>query len=175
MTDWIDTLVITEEPSKDKFGKLCTIFYIREKPFRSGYSYQSTATSENSAKWVIAELKKDRVMRELKDKVDDLENAVQKVEDCFIEYHKKYPSEWLKYSVAWRMNQMNRNPSMNIIHGFSESDMKSFEKRGISRSVLKKTCFLAAARATQYKAKGEHNIAASWLSIAAILYGKIHV
>lgn len=61
--DWIDTLVITEEASKDKNGKPCTIFYIREKPFRPGYSYQSTATSQNAAEWVINELKKDRDVR----------------------------------------------------------------------------------------------------------------
>ena len=61
MTDWIDSLVITEEPSKDKNGKPSIIFYIREKPFRPGYSYQSTALTRNAAEWVINELKKDRL------------------------------------------------------------------------------------------------------------------
>lgn len=60
MSDWIDTLVITEEASKDDKGKPTTIFYIREKPFRPGYSYQSTATSESTAKWVVNRLKAER-------------------------------------------------------------------------------------------------------------------
>ena len=60
MTDWIDSLVITEEASKDKNGKPTTIFYIREKPFRAGYSYQSTTLTQNAAEWVIDELKRDK-------------------------------------------------------------------------------------------------------------------
>lgn len=56
---WISTLTITEEASRDKHGKLTTIFYIKEKPFDLGRSYQSTALTEDAAKWVISQLKKD--------------------------------------------------------------------------------------------------------------------
>jgi predicted ArsR family transcriptional regulator len=56
---WIDTLVITEEASKTN-GRPSTIFYIREKPFRFGYSYQSTASTQKAAEQVINQLKKDR-------------------------------------------------------------------------------------------------------------------
>lgn len=57
---WIDTLTITEEASKpSKPDGQWTIFYIREKPFKVGYSYQSTAMTEAAAEWVITQLKKD--------------------------------------------------------------------------------------------------------------------
>ncbi len=55
----IESLVITEEPSKCN-GIAGTIFYIREHPRRDGYTYQSTATSMATAKWVIEELKRNR-------------------------------------------------------------------------------------------------------------------
>lgn len=56
----IESLVITEEMSKDNKGIAGTIFYIREKPFRIGYSYQTTAMSFDTAEWVIKELKINR-------------------------------------------------------------------------------------------------------------------
>ena len=56
MTDWRDTLKITEEPSKCR-GVPCTIFYIREHPVSPGRSYQSTATTRDAAERVVRELR----------------------------------------------------------------------------------------------------------------------
>lgn len=59
--DWIDTLIITEEQSGNKKkNETVTLFYIREKPFKAGYSYQSTALTLNAAESVVTELKKYR-------------------------------------------------------------------------------------------------------------------
>lgn len=63
MTDYPvdpDDLVISEEPSKDGKGHAGTIFYIREKKRRDGYTYQSTALTLDAAKWVINELRRSQ-------------------------------------------------------------------------------------------------------------------
>jgi hypothetical protein len=49
-------ITITEEASKDSKGKPCTVFYIREQPYRPGYSIQTTALTEDAAQWVRARL-----------------------------------------------------------------------------------------------------------------------
>ena len=51
-----DELHITEEPSKDRTGNAGTIFYIREKPYRPGYSYQSTALTRDAAEREVLKL-----------------------------------------------------------------------------------------------------------------------
>ena len=52
-----DDLVITEEAGKCN-GVAGTIFYIREKKRRDGYTYQTTAATMGAAKWVIEELRR---------------------------------------------------------------------------------------------------------------------
>ena len=45
-------LRIMEEPSKDSKGKPCTVFYIREYPYKAGFSIQTTALTLDAAEWV---------------------------------------------------------------------------------------------------------------------------
>ena len=50
-------LVITEEPSKDSKGKPSTIFYVREKPYLTGFGIQITALNKAGAEWLIKQIK----------------------------------------------------------------------------------------------------------------------
>lgn len=147
MIDWIDSLVITEEPSKDKNGKPSTIFYIREKPFRAGFSYQSTALTQNAAEWIIADLR--RTERQL------FKIAYKKI---------------IHRSLAWIFRMMYNNPhNMMLIEG----TLPKYRMKIITPSQLKRGCLLASGRALQLKTNGEHNQAGFWLKLAAFLYERI--
>ena len=107
--------------------------------------------TENSAQWVIANLRKTEIA------IFDA-----KIE-CLKEKHAKMA--WFTWTIAWKLNRMHRNPGMNLINGLTEKDLKR-----LSLSQLKRYCGLASGRAIQYQADNKHNTAACWLSIAATIY-----
>ncbi len=51
---------ITEEGSKSRSGKEDTVLYIREQPYRAGFSIQATALNIDAARWIVSRIVESR-------------------------------------------------------------------------------------------------------------------
>ena len=56
-----DDLIIVEESSKDGNKKPCSLFYIRERNHKQGYTYQSTSSTLDGANWTILRFSKKNI------------------------------------------------------------------------------------------------------------------